>query len=326
MLVDSGTPDEQRDAEAEAALQTSKVTSRFEEAGQKHAVRAFHVKAHGILRAKVTVRDDLPREWEHGVFQRGRTYDAWARVSSAAFGDNPDTKADVHGFALKLVGVEGERAAGGFETQTQDFLLIDSPYLMVGTIAQALGFDRATIAGSLSLGLHLLTHPGQLGRVLAMRKKPSHPLGGTYSSVAPFRLGPTTIVRWALRVASGVELVHVPPGPDFLRKALRRQLEATGGVPLELCVEVRDSARQPLDDGSVDWRGSLQRVADVLLLREGFDTEAQEAAGEAMSFNPWNALEAHRPLGNLNRARRIVYRAVYAKRTALNGKEPFEPR
>ena len=69
----------------------------------------------------------------------------------------------------------------------------------------------------------------------------------------------------------------------------------------------------------------LPGIADVVLSPDGFDTAAQEALGEKMSFNPWNAIEAHRPLGNLNRARKIVYSAVYAKRTSLNGKTPFEP-
>ncbi len=314
-------PNETRDAESSATLHANKVEKNFEaQTAPKHAVRAFHVKSHGIVRAKVTVRPDLPLAYRHGVFaEPGKTFDAWARLSSSAFGKNPDTKADVHGIALKLVGVSGERAAD-VEGDTQDFLMIDSPYLMVGTIARALAFDRAHIAGGLRFAFHLVTHPNELGHLLEMLKKPLHPLAGTYSSVAPFRLGPTKVVRWGLRAGGGVDLVSVAPSPNHLREALRKQFEVNETIALELCVEVRGAGDQPIDDGSVDWKGSIERIADVMLLREGFDTEEQEALGEAMSFNPWNAIEAHRPLGNLNRARRIVYRAVYEKRTALNKK------
>ncbi|HSQ65141.1 MAG TPA: hypothetical protein VLM85_18095, partial [Polyangiaceae bacterium] len=325
--VEVAAAGEEDDARASATLHADKVARQFEaQASPRHAVRGFHVKSHGILRAKVTVRDDLPRAYRHGIFASpGATYDAWVRVSSSAFGNNPDTKSDVHGIAIKCMGVSGARAPGGFERQTQDFLLIDSPYLMVGTIAQALAFDRASLAGAGAFGWHLLTHPGELRRVLAMLKKPLHPLAGTFSSVAPFRLGPTKVVRWGLRTAAGVELVSVAPGANHLRDALREQLERDERIPLELCVEVRGAGVQPIDDGSVDWRGSVERIADVVLLRDGFGTPEQEALGEAMSFNPWNALEAHHPLGNLNRARRLVYRAVYAKRTALDGRQAFEP-
>jgi hypothetical protein len=33
-----------------------------------------------------------------------------------------------------------------------------------------------------------------------------------------------------------------------------------------------------------------------------------------MSFNPWNALPDHRPLGDFNRARRTIYAAMAAFR------------
>ena len=35
---------------------------------------------------------------------------------------------------------------------------------------------------------------------------------------------------------------------------------------------------------------------------------------ESLSFNPWNALVDHRPLGDFNRARRAIYTAMAAFR------------
>src|SRR5204863_189636 len=113
----------------------------------------------------------------------------------------PDTKADVHGVALKVMGVEGTRAEGGYERQTQDFLMIDSPYLMVGTIADALRFDRASLAGSAQFLWHLLSHPAEAVRVMSMLKKPLHPLAGTFSCA-------TDRVRSGLREADSAERPH----------------------------------------------------------------------------------------------------------------------
>jgi Dyp-type peroxidase family len=326
--IEVEAPNEREDALADAALHREKIERDYEkQARDRHAKRGFHVKCHGIVRAKLVVRHDLPEGFRHGIFrERGREYDAWVRYSSSAFTPAADTAPDARGVAIKVMGVDGPRADGGFERQTQDLLMIASPILMVGTIAEALPFDRAMIRGNAALLAHLATHPAEGYRLFRhVLTKPLHPLAATYSSVAPFRLGPTRVVRWALRPASGAELVRIEPGRDHLREALRRQLAKDGRVELELCVEVRGARHEPIDDCSVDWRGARERIADLILSSEGFGTGEQEALGEKMSFNPWNALEAHRPLGNLNRARRIVYRAIYGARTRLNGLEPFEP-
>lgn len=39
---------------------------------------------------------------------------------------------------------------------------------------------------------------------------------------------------------------------------------------------------------------------------------------EKMSLSPWNCLDAHRPLGSINRLRKIVYAHSKKKREALN--------
>lgn len=317
--VERIVPHEREDALADAELHREKITH----ATTGRATRAFHVKSHGVGRAHLTVRPDLPESFRHGIFQPGRRYEAWVRFSSSAFTPAADTVADAHGIAIKLLGVEGPRAAD-FEQRTQDFLLIDAPYLMVPNIAAAVAFDRAQIAGGLRFAAHLLTHPSELARVLSMTSKPRHPLERVYSSVAPFRLGPH-VVRWALRRAP-CELAFAPGSSDRLRESLSLQLERDGALHLELCVEMRGSdAARPIEEGDVDWNGTLERIADLEIPASGFGSEENEALVETMSFNPWNALEAHRPLGNLNRARKLVYRAIYLHRTLANAKKPFEP-
>jgi Dyp-type peroxidase family len=319
--VERIVPREHEDALADEELHRQKITHAKAKTG--HATRAFHVKSHGVGRARLTVRSDLPRDFRHGVFEPGKTYEAWVRFSSSAFTPAADTVADAHGIAIKLLGVKGPRAAD-FEARTQDFLLIDAPYLMVPNIAAAVEFDRAQIAGGLRFAAHLLTHPSELARVLKMTSKPRHPLERVYSSVAPFRLGPH-VVRWALRRAAGPPLATVPDSPDRLRRSLAEQLSRDGAIHLELCVEMRGSDARPIEEGDVDWGGTLERIADLEIPADGFGSREHEDLAETMSFNPWNALEAHRPLGNLNRARKLVYRAIYLHRTLANGKKPFEP-
>ena len=44
--------------------------------------------------------------------------------------------------------------------------------------------------------------------------------------------------------------------------------------------------------------------------------QAEEAEGNALLWNPWNAPTEHRPLGSIMRARRVVYPASAAHRGA----------
>src|SRR5690349_16643822 len=43
--------------------------------------RAGNTKTHGLVRAEVTIRDDLPASFRHGVFSEPKTYRAWVRFS-----------------------------------------------------------------------------------------------------------------------------------------------------------------------------------------------------------------------------------------------------
>ena len=72
--------------------------------------RAGNTKTHGVVRGEVTIRDDLPSRFRHGVFAEPKTYRAWVRFS----GPGPDWPRDIDdvGFvscAIKLMGVPGPK-------------------------------------------------------------------------------------------------------------------------------------------------------------------------------------------------------------------------
>lgn len=51
-----------------------------------------------------------------------------------------------------------------------------------------------------------------------------------------------------------------------------------------------------------------------------------ESSEDQLAFAPWHALAAHRPLGNLNRARRVVMAASREFRSTFNRCPIHEPR
>lgn len=307
------------------ALERDKVERAFAvQAAPRRAPRAFHTTCHGIVRAELVVDPNLPAAWEAGVFRRGARYPAWVRFSSGAFGQKPDRRRDVHGLAIKLMGVNAGERAAPFEAQTQDFVLIDAPRLFCAGIDDLLAFERASAAGTLALIAHLARNPRTLHALATLTSRPRHPLAHVYNSVTPFAYGSDRAVRWVVRLRQDQQLVETR-GPVSLRAALRAQL-AMGSIALELCVQNRGSRPIALDDARVDWKIPEERVATLTLLPDGFELPTQEDLGDRMSFNPWNGLRDHRPLGAMNAARRLVYRSLYELRMQLDGKLPFEPR
>ena len=55
-------------------------------------------------------------------------------------------------------------------------------------------------------------------------------------------------------------------------------------------------------------------LARIRIPKQAIDQADTASRCESIAFNPWHALPAHRPLGNMNRARREIYQAMAAFR------------
>ena len=56
-----------------------------------------------------------------------------------------------------------------------------------------------------------------------------------------------------------------------------------------------------------------------------FDTPARMTFCENLSYTPWHSLPDHRPLGGINRARKVVYEAISKVRHDCNAVPRQEP-
>lgn len=92
-----------------------------------HGVRAVHAKAHGIIRGKLKVHDGLPPELAQGLFAKPGEYEAVGRISTNPGDILDDAIGLPRGFALKVIGVEGERLPGSEGDTTQDFVMANAP-------------------------------------------------------------------------------------------------------------------------------------------------------------------------------------------------------
>jgi hypothetical protein len=118
-------------------------------------------------------------------------------------------------------------------------------------------------------------------------------------------------------------------GDDFLRTALKADLQAGEGC-FDLLVQPQVAGRNmPVEDASIEWLEAdspFVKVARVTIPSQTFDTLEQDAFCEALSFTPWHALPAHRPVGALNRVRKAVYEGISRYRHEKNGVTRAEPR
>ena len=77
-----------------------------------------------------------------------------------------------------------------------------------------------------------------------------------------------------------------------------------------------------VEDPTLSWNSLADivvPVAEIEIRGQDFTDPARLCQAENLSFTPWHCLEAHRPLGGLNRLRLQVYRASRSVRHRLNG-------
>lgn len=313
-----------------------------------HAVRSVHAKSHGVLEGNLVVDDGLPNELAQGLFARAGKYPVYLRLSTTAGDILPDAISLPRGLALKVLNVDGERLPGA-EGTTQDFIMVNGNVFQAKTAKKFLGglkllaqtTDRMEgtkkLASATLRGMrHVLETFGvESPTVNALGGAPNvEPLGETYYSVTPFRYGnylakfslkPVTAAMTAL---TGKE-IDVAGREDAIREDVQsemRKLDAVWEFRVQLC---RDVAEQPVEDPTVAWNedeAPFHRVGTLRVhAQDSWAPKLVDLVNERMRFSVWTGLAAHRPLGNVNRARREAYRHSADFRARVNNCPYHEP-
>jgi hypothetical protein len=86
----------------------------------------------------------------------------------------------------------------------------------------------------------------------------------------------------------------------------------------------------PVEDASVEWDEHLSpslTIARVTVQpQNAYSNPRRVWVDEQLNFNPWHSLAAHRPLGNIMRARFEAYQASSHFRHSAEGRQMVEPR
>ena len=298
-------------------------------------LRDAHAKAHGCVKAQVTVLQNLVPELRHGVLaEPGKTWQAWMRLSNGNAYPQFDSARDARGMAIKLLDVPGDKLLSSKATAAnQDFVMFNHPVFFVRDVAEYKQNFAAQASGQKIQAFFPSWDPRTWEirhLVIALKTlapAPDSPVSATYNSIAPFKLGPHNIKYRVVPDPQSCPPYQLPEQntalPNFLRNALYQQL-SLDRVPACFALQVqRQNADyyMPIEDTSVQWSEDIspfETVATVRVEPQDFDTREQNLACDNLSFNPWHALPEHRPIGGINRLRKAVYEAVSVYRHQRN--------
>jgi hypothetical protein len=314
-----------------------------------HATRGVHAKSHGVLVGTLSVLPNLPPELAQGLFSKPGTYPMVMRLSTIP-GDILDDNVSVpRGLAIKVVGVSGARVPGSEGDRTQDFVFANGPAfakshpkgflstlkLLAGTTDKAPVLKKALSTVMRGAEKLLESVGGKSPTLMTLGGYPEvHILGDEFYSQAPFLYG-DYMAKIAIKPSSAAlrglskSPIDLKDKPNGIREAVVdffRENDGEWDLQAQLCTDLET---MPIEDAAKQWpedRSPYRSVARISVPRQDAWSAARvEAVDEEMSFSPWHALAAHRPLGAINRVRKTVYEAAVRFRAQHNKKKISEP-
>lgn len=282
--------------------------------------RAFHSKIRmGVENAQLEVHPDLPAALRVGFIQPNKVYPVTVRLSNASGSVQHDAKKDMRGIALRVKVSDAEY---------HDLLLTNGPVSHARNGTEFVAFAAALAGSRLRLPFRLLFGLGLLTSVRMFRNVMRYATA-KIDSLATETYWGRGAMRWDTQ-AGRLKLVPVPAAappappdkahPDYLRTELADRLRAA-----EIVFEFHfqpfvDEYRTPIEDASVEWKVADSPpipFARLVIPRQDIDAaegRAAEGRVDVLAFNPWHTTDLFRPLGHINRARKVVYRASSAHR------------
>ncbi|WP_029134072.1 catalase family protein [Sedimenticola selenatireducens] len=297
--------------------------------------RGGNTKTHGIVRATVTIRDDLPEHLRQGIFASQRSYPAYVRFS----GPGPDVPADIRdvGFssmAIKIMDVPGEKLMDE-EKFTQDMMGVCTPTFVTPDVRENAKLQYWSLV---DMPIYYFINPFDshiLDFIMQAlwNETQLNPLGHRYYSCVPYLLGEGQAMMYSFAPKTGVpkDIPGLPFGSppfNYLRDNMVKTLDEKD-VTFDLQIQLQtDPHRMPIENAAVRWPEKLSPyipAATIHIPRQKFDSAAQFEFAKRLKINPWHCIPEHRPLGNQSRARRRMYYELSKFRQEMNDVSHLEP-
>ena len=159
-----------------------------------------------------------------------------------------------------------------------------------------------------------------------------NPLTQSFYSQVPyaFGLGDDTICRYGALPHPENKNAGPPPvanDGNYLRQVMIDRLTtAAQPATFDFCVQLQTGATpEIIDSPTAEWSAPYQRVATITVMAQDFAQPDQDRFGQNLSYTPWHALPEHRPVGQINEIRRMVYAWSSGVRHLFNLRIQREP-
>lgn len=268
-----------------------------------------------------------------GIFASPQTYPAWIRISSSSGTVQSDKAKDLRGFAIKIMGIKGDRfLTQNEEKETQDFILISYPIMPLGTVklfheavyysikwSPLILFSRLVMSGNFHV----------LNELRKARLNQTSPLDIRYWSTTPYLYGTDHVVKYSLIPTSQLKSTLPTKLTDhYLTENMEKHLAASE-ASFDFMIQVQKNPdRMPVEDAGVEWSekdSPFIKVATIRMPPQIFRTKERVELAENLSFSPAHSLIEHRPIGGINRARVEIYRYLSEFRHKQNNTPLIEP-
>jgi hypothetical protein len=328
--ADLETEETSEAATGAAMVETLRGISETTFSNSGRASRSVHAKSHGVLKATLHVAPGLPSAFAQGLFAKPISYAVTIRLSTIPGDILDDNVSTPRGIAIKVRAANGQRLPNSDGDGTQDFLMVNGPAFgaanakgflkslkfVAATTDKAPKLKEAASAVLRSVERVIEALGGKSAKIISLGGHPlTNVLGETYFAQVPILYGPY-IAKFSLVPISAdlIALKNAPvdmvDNPDALRDAVQRHFSKNNSsweLRVQLCTDLK---LMPIEDSSIVWPISMSPYITVARIVAPVQRVGELEAGasdDTLSFSPWNALKAHRPLGSINRVRQAAY-------------------
>jgi catalase len=321
-----GTRDEELTELRRFAAEINEIQTKQARDHEQPIQRGFHAKAHGCLWGHMNLWPNRDPRTRFGIFSDAyQSHPVWVRYSNGVGWSQHDKDLDARGMAVKVMNVPGKKYAD--ESATQDFLMTNSPTPVGKNGEEFMSFAHANASGRFPSLLFLITHPRSGAPALLRTDAVPSAVTEQYWSGAAYHLGAHQAIKYTTKPCEGSpSRTPSKKEDDYLREDLKHAANRLEGICYTFYVQFQiDPDRTPIENAAKQWDekvSPLVRVADIVMPSQEFDSPKQRAFCTSLSYNPWHAMPAHKPMGHINRARRFVYEASRAYRHG--GHEPTD--
>ena len=331
--------------------------------GGGRVVRDAHGKGHGLARGEVEILKGLPTAYAQGIYAKPGVHEAMIRFSNGTSHIGADRFLPAgSGIGLKIFGIEGKTLLDDEpDSHTFDYAMINYPIFFVNTVEHYVFIQRLfanigvipppnELPEERRAKMHRFLHDWVTGNgTLAPEEWAWEELAAFVQfAQIPFvnLLLSTYWSMGAVRHGDYIAKVRVAPVQAFADRVVQRKLDVNSAQqvfrpalvaelrerPYEFDIQVQlctDLAHMPVEDVTVRWSETLSpfvTVAKLRLPRQDIGGDDNFERMDATSMSPWRVTEEHRPLGNIMRSRKEVYRQSSILRHQANKQVRREPK